>query len=66
MCAAARETIVRAAADFGEQQFGVAEDAGERIVEFVAEDLAEVFESGFDDGVGTVGGRPGRRRAGAG
>ena len=37
------ELSVALATDFGEEKFRVSEDAGERIVEFVAEHFAEVF-----------------------
>jgi len=37
------ELSVALATDFGEEKFRVSEDAGERIVEFVAENFAEVF-----------------------
>src|SRR5277367_3831055 len=40
--AAGGQAAVVAAADFGEQQFGVAENAGERIIQFVAQNFAEV------------------------
>ena len=46
LLAPAREESVVLAADFSEEEFRVAENAGERIVELVAEDFAEVFAGG--------------------
>jgi hypothetical protein len=43
LLAAVREAAIIFAAHLGEQELGVAQDSGERIVQLVAEDLAERF-----------------------
>src|ERR1700720_181287 len=43
LLAAVREAAIIFAAHLGEQELGVAQDSGERIVHLVAEDLAERF-----------------------
>jgi hypothetical protein len=49
------EAIVTLAANFGEEEFGVAKNSGERIVQFVAKDFAKIFAAGVEGAGRAVG-----------